>query len=153
MSCIVPLAVLLCQVCFGQAPESESDKQSAQVRRVLGNLADALTAGNVSDAMDQFEKGLPDYDKLNNYFHGLVDAFYVTNEIEVLDENDLPGNTKLTLRWALTLTDLATNYTEDRSAELSVRLAGKGGKWRIADLSPITLFDPARGSGGSRRKP
>lgn len=147
------LALLVPAIASSQAPESENGKQSAQARAVLGSVADALTAGNAADAIAHFDKAFPKYDALSNDLNGLVNAFYISSEIEVLDEDDAPAETKLTVRWAITLTDLQSYYTEDRSAELAVRLVRKGEKWRIVGLSPISLFDPARGTARSERRP
>ena len=140
------LGLLVSPIASSQAPESENNKQSAQARAVIGSVADALTSGNAADAIAHFDKAFPKYDTLNNDFNGLVNAFYISNEIEILDEEDAPAETKLTVRWAMTLTDLQTYYTEDRTSELNVRLTRKGDKWRIAAFSPISLFDPAKGA-------
>lgn len=137
---------------YAQAPESETGKQSAQARALLGSVADDLTASDAADAISHFDKDMPDYGTLDNYFNGLVNAFYVSNGVEVLDETDQPAQTKLTVRWDMTLTDLQSYYTENRSGELSVCLVRKGGKWRISEFSPITLFDPAKGAGRAAPK-
>ncbi|MBV8549995.1 MAG: hypothetical protein JOY54_01755 [Acidobacteriaceae bacterium] len=138
------LAVLLLPAfAYPQAPGNDTNQQSAAARAVLGYVAAALTAGNAADAMTPFEKSFPNYDTLNSYFNGLVNAFYVSNEIEVLDEDNGTNEMKLSVRWAITLTDLQTDYTEHRSAELNLHMVCKGGKWKIADLAPISLFDPA----------
>lgn len=139
------LLLLMPLLCRAQAlaPESEAGKQPAEVRAVLGAVANDITGGNISEAMTHFEDSMPNYGTLSDYFNGLVGAFYVSNGIQIMDETDEPNQTKLTVRWDLTLTDLQSYYTEDRSGDLSVRLVRKGGKWRIAEFSPITLFDPA----------
>jgi hypothetical protein len=133
------------------APESETGKQSAQARAVLGAVSDDLAAGNATEALTHFADSMPNYATLSSYFNGLVSAFYVSSGIQIMDETDEPGRTKLTVRWDLTLTDIQSYYTEDRSAELSVCLIGKGGKWRISEFSPISLFDP--GATSHRAKP
>lgn len=151
----IPLCalLLLAPSLRGQAaaPESETGKQSAQARAVLGAIADDLAAGNATEALTHFEDIMPNYDTLRSYWNGLVSAFYISNGIQVLDETDDPGRTKLTVRWDLTLTDLQSYYTDNRSAELSISLVRKGGKWRISEISPISLFDP--GATSHRAKP
>ena len=137
-------AFLVPLVAGAQAPESETDSQSAAARAVLGHIADALAAGNSSDAMTPFDTSFPKYATLNDYFSGLISAFYLSNEIEVLDEEDGARETKLTVRWALTLTNRQTYYTENRSAELKVQIVRKVAKWKIVALEPISLFDPGR---------
>ena len=152
----IPLCALLLfapSLRSGQAPapESETGKQSAQVRAVLGAVSDDLAAGNATEALTHFEDSMTNYDTLSSYWNGLVSAFYVSNGIQILDETDEPGRTKLSVRWDLTLTDLQSYYTENRSAELSVSLVRKDGKWRISEFSPISLFDP--GATPHRAKP
>ncbi len=147
MAAIAPkwAAVLLAlpMLAAAQANQNDNSAQADIARAMLNHVAGALTANNVSDAMTAFEPSFPDYQKLSNYFSGLTQAFYVSSEIDVLDEEDSADETKLSVRWALTLTDIQTLYTENRSAELNVRLVNGKGKWKIAALSPISLFDPA----------
>ncbi len=115
--------------------------RTADVRADLGSIATALSAANPADAMTPFDKSFPDYDKLANYFQGL-NAFQVQNEVDIVDEQDTGTETKLTVDWTLTLTDLGTNSTERRTGEINVRLVSKKGKWKIVDFSPISLFNP-----------
>ena len=105
-----------------------------------------MAAGSAADAIVQFDKSFPKYQTLNDYFNGLVNAFYVSNQVEILDEEDAAGETKLSVRWDITLTDRQNEYTDNRSAEISFRLVQNTGKWKIADLEPISLFDPAGNS-------
>jgi hypothetical protein len=133
-------------------PDNETNKQPAQVRAVLTAIADDLTGGNADEAMSHFAKDMRDYDTLSRYLNGLLNAFYVSNGIEVTDETDEANRSKLTVRWDLTLTDLQSYYTEDRSEEVSVCFVRKGGKWLISEFSPVSLFDPGRGTHGATRK-
>lgn len=126
---------------------SRADR-AADVLAQLNHVATALTDGNALDAMSPFDKSFADYEKLSNYFAGLTSAFQVINEVKVEDEQDTETETKLTVSWTLTLTDLGTGYSEQRSGEINVRLILKDGKWKIVDFSPIDLFNPAQ-----KRKP
>ncbi len=116
--------------------------RAADVLARVNYVATSLTAGNAADAMSPFDKSFANYQKLSDYFDGLTNAFQLVNEVDVTDEQDSETETKLTVNWTLTLTDLKTNYTNRRTAELTVRLALKNGKWRITDISPIDLFNP-----------
>lgn len=133
-----PAAVML--VVFAAAQPLEADR-SADVRTQISYVATALTSGNAADAMSPFEKSFSDYEKLSNYFQGL-NAFQVGNEVDVVDEQDTDTDTKLTVKWTLTLTDSGTNATERRTADINVRLVLREGKWKIVDFSPISLFNP-----------
>jgi|GEM_PF-1228008 len=116
--------------------------RAADMRSEIGQVATALTAGNPAEAIAPFDKSFANYQKLRDDFEGLTNAFQLVNEVDVVDERDTENETELTLNWTITMTDPATNYTESRSAELSVRLARNGRKWKIVDLSPIGLFNP-----------
>lgn len=142
---IIALLLLTALFAYAQAPapESETGKQPAEARAVLGSVADDLTGANATEAMTHFEDNMPNYGTLSNYLNGLVNAFYLSNGIQIIDETDEPNQIKLTVRWDLTLTDLQSYYTEDRTADISVSLVRKGGKWHISAFSPIDLFDPA----------
>ncbi len=90
------------------------------------------------------DKSFANYDKLRNYFEGLANSFQLSNGVEITDEQDSENETKLTVDWTLTMTDLTTNYSDTRNAELSIRLVRNGKKWKIVDFSPIELFNPQR---------
>ena len=132
----IVLALLPCRHGWS-APDRSTD-----IRRRISDIATALTAGNPAQAMSPFDKSYSNYEKLSDYFTGLTGAFQVTNEVDVTDEQEGPSETTLTVHWVLTLTDLATNYTENRTADIDVRLIQKDGKWRIADFAPIEIFNP-----------
>jgi hypothetical protein len=116
--------------------------QASDARSQLEVIATALTTGNPAQAMTPFDKSYANYDKLSNYFSGLTGAFQIVNEIDVSDEEDKATETKLTVSWTLTLSDLGTNYTQQRRDDISVRLVLKDRKWKIVDFAPIAIFDP-----------
>lgn len=116
--------------------------QAADVRARFESIATALSAGNPAEAMTPFDKSYANYDKLSNYFRGLTSAFRIVNEIDVVDEEDAPAETKVTVHWTITLSDLATSYTQRREGDINARLVLKGRKWKIVDFAPIAIFDP-----------
>jgi hypothetical protein len=122
--------------------------RAADVLTQLNHVATALTDGNALDAMSPFDKSFADYDKLSSYFDGLTSAFQLANEAKVADEQDTETETKLTVDWTLTLTDLGTGYSEQRTGQINIRFILKDGKWKIVNFSPIDLFNPAQ-----KRKP
>ncbi len=111
-------------------------------RARVSYVASALTAGNPADAMTPFDKSFPAYETLRGYFSGLTSAFQLTNQLEVIEEQDSRAEATLTLEWTLTLTDPQTGYTRDRNATVHARLVPMGGTWKIVEFSPIELFDP-----------
>src|ERR1700761_6462587 len=82
--------------------------QPADVRSKLAAIATALTAGNPAEAMVPFDKSYPNYGKLSNYFGGLTNAFQIVNEVDVVDEEDSATESKLTVHWTITLSDLGS---------------------------------------------
>jgi hypothetical protein len=120
---------------------AEAD-QGQDVLEPINHITTALADGNPSDAMAPFDKSFAGYDKLRDYFRALTSAFSITNEATVIDEEDAPAETKLTLQWTLSLTNQTNNQTDSRTSEVEVRMALKEGKWKVVDLSPIDMFDP-----------
>ena len=116
--------------------------QAADVHSKLAAIATALTAGNPAEAMSPFDKSYLNYEKLSNYFGGLTNAFQIVNEVDVVDEEDSATESKLTVHWTITLSDLGSNYTERRVGDINARLVLKDRKWKIVDFSPIDIFDP-----------
>ena len=102
--------------------------------------------------MTPFDKSFPKYEKLSDYFVGLASAFQIDNEVSVTDEEDTDTETKLTVNWTLTLTNLVTNYTERRTADINVRLVLKSGTWKIVDFTPIDMFNPQQKRAAAVRK-
>ena len=92
--------------------------------------------------MSAFDKSCTNYDKLSGYFGGLTSAYQIVNEIDVVDETDSSGESKVTVHWAITLSDRATNFTNRREGDINVRLISKDGKWKIVDFAPIDIFNP-----------
>ncbi len=104
----------------------------------------ALTGGNPADAMTPFSKSFANYDKLRNYFIGLTNAFDIVNEVDVTEEQDSPNEILATIHWAITVSNKGNNSSNQRSAEIHVRLVQERGKWRILGFSPIDVFDPGQ---------
>ena len=124
--------------------------QVSEVRSQIETVAAALTAGNPAQAIAPFDKSCANYNQLTNYFDGLTSAFQIVNEIDVIDEQDAAAETKLTVNWTITLSDLGTNYTERRQGEINVRLILKGHKWKIVDFAPTAIFDPRQKSAAAK---
>ncbi len=137
------------------APPLRADRAS-DVRAPITYVASALGSGNPSDALGPFDKSCKDYQQLRDYFQGLTTAFDVTSEVEILDEQDEEAETKLLVNWTLTLTnarsasDSMASSSDRRSANITIRLARKKGKWKIVDFSPIDVFNPQGKQPGKR---
>ena len=105
-------------------------------------MAEGLASGNPSDALTPFDKSAATYNTLENEFIGLTEAYLITSEADVLDEEDSADESKLTLRWVLTLTGKQSDENNRKSAEVHVRLHLQKGKWKIVEFSPVDLFTP-----------
>jgi hypothetical protein len=107
-------------------------------------IASALSGGNPSDALAPVDESFKEYGRLRDYFAALTRAYQVASEVDITDEDDREKETKLQVTWRLTLTDPETNTSSQRSANMNLTLVQKGGKWKIADLSPVDFFNPQR---------
>lgn len=114
------------------------------IRAQVVYVASALSGGNPSDALAPIDKSFKDYAKLRDYFVGLTQAYQVASEVEITDEDDRETESKLQVTWRLTLTDPASNTSNQRSADINLTLVQKDGKWKIVDLSPVDFFNPQR---------
>lgn len=110
-------------------------------RQQVAAVAEALTAGDSAEAMSHFAKTFPDYEKLRKYFDGLA-AFQVENQVDFSDEEDSDAAVVFTVNWNLTLTDLGTDRTRNRSGQVHVKVIPVESKWRIVEFSPLDVFDP-----------
>jgi hypothetical protein len=136
---VAAAALLLC----AQEPERSTGPR-VQLRRI----ADSLTAHDTANAMAAFDKSYPDYSKLQSYFEACT-AYQVSNELDVLEENDTATEAKLTVSWSITLTANDTDAEDRRSAELHIRMMLADGKWKIVEFRPISIFDPLHKGGSS----
>ena len=116
--------------------------QTADVRSQVEAIARGLSAGDPAAAMSPFDKSYAHYDKLSDDFGGLTAAFDIVNNIDVVDEEDTAADSKLSVHWTITLSDLQSHFTEQRAGDINVRLVLKDRKWKIVEFSPIDVFDP-----------
>jgi hypothetical protein len=116
--------------------------QAQDVMRAVGQISSALTDNDPSGAMTPFDKATAGYATLENEFVGLTNAYQIANEVEVLDEDDTADQSQLTLRWTLTLVNLQSSQTQQKSGEVHVRLQLQKKKWKIVAFSPVDFFTP-----------
>ncbi|HEX4749908.1 MAG TPA: hypothetical protein VH302_10235 [Bryobacteraceae bacterium] len=114
---------------------------SSSARQQVAAVAEALSAGDATEAMTHFAKTLPDYEKVSKYFDGLA-AFQVENQIDFTDEDDSDTAVIFAITWDITLTDLGTDRTRNRSGQIHVKVASVESKWRIVEFSPLDIFNP-----------
>jgi hypothetical protein len=138
-SSVAALGCVLLAICAAGHADDSTD-----AREQVSRIASALTEGNPSGAMMPFDKSYANYEKLRTYFSGLTTAFQIVNGIDVSDEEEEHDQIKLSVHWDMALIDLQTNYTENRAADLKIKLARVNSKWKIVDMEPVDFFNPAR---------
>lgn len=114
---------------------------------VLDHVATALEAGNATDALTSFDKQMPGYSQLEDYFAALTSQTSAHSDVDIIDETDSDAESKVVLRWIIDLRDKTTNESIDRRArEVHLRLIPSKDKpeaWKIVAFEPIDLFNPA----------
>lgn len=138
MAAIAPkLGLLLAVTAFSAYADQAQD-----VLRAVNQTASALTDGDPSDAMTPFDKSVAGYETLQDEFASLTNAYQIANEVEVLDEDDSASESQLTLRWAITLTNIQSSQSSRKTAEVHVKLRLEKKNWKIVEFSPVDLFTP-----------
>ncbi len=131
---------------FAMAPRLLADRSSI-VLGILDHVATALDAGNATDALTSFDKQMPGYGLLEDYFAALTSQTSAHSDVDLLEETDSETELKAALRWILDLRDKVTNEAVDRRIrEVHVRLIPAKDKpetWTIVAFEPIALFNPA----------
>jgi hypothetical protein len=117
---------------------------AADVHKVIGGVAEALSSGEVTQAMQVFSKSYKDYDKLSSYFEGLAGAYFVENKLDFTDEDVSATAATVMLHWDLALTTKQGGFTTNRSGDVTLKLVREGKGWRIVEFGPIGLFDPGQ---------
>lgn len=144
MAAIAPrLSVALCLAWFIISPLPARADDSAEVHSVIADVATALSNGDAALAMAGFSKSYAGYDKLSADFDALSQAYYVESQIEFTDENVADAAATVTVHWAMTLTTRQSGFTKNRNSDITLKLARERKHWRIVEISPIAIFDPA----------
>ena len=114
---------------------------SSAARSQVSAVAEALSAGDATQAISRFAKSYPDYVKLRRDFEGLT-AFQIENQLAITDENDTDKGIELTITWDITITGLSSDETKRRTGEIHATVARVDGKWRIVTFAPLEIFNP-----------
>ena len=122
---------------------SRADRAS-DVRSEVAYVASALASGNPTDALTRFDKSMPDYDKLRDYFDGLTSSYDIASEVEVAEEEDGETETTLKVNWSLTLSDRVNSNSTRQTTEATMRWKQIKKKWRIVSFTPVEMFNPQR---------
>ncbi len=116
--------------------------QAHDVLHVVNNLTTALGDNDAPEAMSYVDRSFAGYDRMAADLGNLTAGYSISNEADVIDEDDTADESKLTLDWSLTLRSQGTGQTVSRHEQVLVRLVCKGKRWKIVDFAPLKLFDP-----------
>lgn len=128
-------------VLFAWAIPMRADR-AADVRAQVTYVASALASGNPTDALTAFDKGLPEYEKLSEYFAALTNNYDVVSEIEIADEDDQEKESILKANWTLQISDKVNNSDVRRTFDVTIHLKPLRGKWKIFKFAPLEMFNP-----------
>ncbi len=130
---------------FVLAPPLRADS-NVDVLRILKQVATALDDGNPAAALMPFDKSMPGYSQLEDYFIALTNEVSAHSDIDLIDQTASETESKAVVRWILDLRDKETNEeVVRRIKEVHIRLVAvknKPGDWKIVALEPIDLFNP-----------
>jgi hypothetical protein len=139
MAAIAPsrLAVVLLVLCG-----TVSAQQAKAIEQQVARVGTALSAGNPEEAMTPFDKSFDNYSRLRDYFSALTEAYAVTNELDVVDEEIAKHEATITVHWTMTLTEKGSGFSENREQDLTFKLIMDKNGWRLVGLSPLEFFNP-----------
>ena len=137
-------AILVAAALFATLVVPARADGSVDVLATINLITRALADDNAPGAMDPFDKSFRDYAKLQDYFAGLTDRGQIVSEVDILDQSDSKTESKVTVRWTMTITNNSiAGDTEQRTAEIHLRLVPNHDSWKIVEFSPIDFFNPA----------
>lgn len=116
--------------------------RAADVRAQLAYVASALASQNPTDALTVFDKTMPAYDRLLDYFSALTNSYEIVSEIEVVDEDDTEAESTVKTNWTLQVSDRATETNVRHTYNAAIRFRLVKGKWKIVSFAPVQMFDP-----------
>jgi len=139
MPAIVRSAALACLIVVGLRAGAHE-----VVIQLIGSMAAALTAVNVPEFMDAFDKNMPDYGKLQSDVTGLVNQADVGSSIEPISDEGDDTKRSVDLDWYLEVRSLVQDGPIlHRRQTVHCELRKEKKKWKIVSLKPLDFFAPA----------
>jgi hypothetical protein len=112
--------------------------------QVVASMAAALTAVNVPEFMDAFDKNMPEYEALRAEVAGLVNQGDVTSSIEPIEDKGDDTQRSVDLDWFLEVRSLLQDGPiVHRRQMIHCELRKEKKKWKIVSLKPLDFFAPA----------
>ncbi len=139
MAAIVRSAVLACLAAASLHAGAHED-----VIQLVGSMAAALTAVDVPEFMDAFDKDMPEYDTIRTNVTALVNQADVASSIEPISDEGDETKWSVDLDWYLEVRSLLQDgpiFHRRQMVHCELRKEKK--KWKIVSLKPLDFFAPA----------
>jgi hypothetical protein len=139
MPAIVRSAVLACVAAASLHGGTHED-----VIELVKSMAAALTAVNVPEFMDAFDKNMTDYEAIRTNVAALVNQADVASSIEPVSDAGDDTKWSVDLDWYIQVSSLLQDgQTVQRRQMVHCELRKEKKKWKIVSLKPIEFFAPA----------
>lgn len=110
---------------------------------LLGFLAEALSTANASMFFEHIDRKFPDYIGFRRNIYALVEQWDLATTIEPLRVTDGQTERQAEVDWFLELrAKPPSNKLVRRREIVKLKLVRSGKRWKVADLSPVSLFSP-----------
>jgi hypothetical protein len=110
---------------------------------LLGFLGEALGTANAPMFLEHLDRGFPDYNRFRRNIHALVEQWDLATSIEPLRVTGDDRERKAEVDWFLELrAKPPSNRLVRRREVVTLKLVRSGKRWKVADLSPVSLFSP-----------
>lgn len=116
-----------------------------EIRDALASVATDLSASNVAGAISAMSKDLPEREELREQLDGLTAAFDLTSSVEIVASTGDDKRQTARVDWYLAGRSRTDNAVQWQRREwIDVTFVKEGKRWKIAQISPRTLFEAAR---------
>jgi hypothetical protein len=128
---------------LGARAVSHPDDDTREIWDLLTRVASALSQGNLTEFLDNFDRSLPGYQTLEANARALLREYEVQSSIELLNEEATGAVRAVELDWFLQLEEQRDAGAITRRRErVRCRLEKRGKKWKITAIEPLAFFAP-----------
>jgi|SRR5579871_4231062 len=130
--------------CLGVFAISAWADVHGEVVDLFASMTTALSDDNANGFMAAFDKGMPDYDKLNAEINALLEEAELSADIEIVKEQGDAAQRSVDLDWYLEIKSRQVDGPLIRRREvIHCDLRKEKKDWKITGLSPLGFFAPA----------
>jgi hypothetical protein len=143
---VKPLALVLF-ACLAAGPAARAQPAESSlppgIEDVLRTLSRALADQDPDSFLENFDRKMPDYEKLHDEIEQLLVNSDVASSIEIVSDEGNDQQRMLQLDWLLHV-----DMNEPRRQIIKCKMErqgrkGKKGRWKIVSLEPVEFFKPA----------